>query len=119
MKRILISCPGTSDPVRGEHDGPMLHILRRYRPELALQILSPEMRGYEQRDGRFEKTRAWIAAHWEGDCPEFRYLDLSGTEVTLTRISASGNSPLRAAIASRRGRSSASMSCTSVPDRSR
>ncbi|MBR4425815.1 MAG: hypothetical protein IKS66_07750, partial [Oscillospiraceae bacterium] len=100
MKRILISCPGTSDPVRGEHDGPMLHILRRYRPELALQILSPEMRGNEQRDGRFEKTRAWIAAHWEGDCPAFRYLDLSGTEVhdmdALER-------PLREAMAAQSG----------------
>lgn len=31
--KILFTCMGTSDPVRGYRDGPMLHILRWYRPE--------------------------------------------------------------------------------------
>lgn len=73
MKRILFSCLGTTDPVRGEHDGPMLHILRHYRPESAMLILTPEIRELAERDGRFEKTRDWIAAHWDGYCPDFCY----------------------------------------------
>ena len=76
MKRVLFSCLGTTDPVRGEHDGPMLHILRHYRPESVFLVLTPEIRGFERKDGRFEKTEKWIASHWGGYCPEFRYFDI-------------------------------------------
>lgn len=34
MKRILFSCVGSTDPVRGLRDGSMLHIMRHYRPEI-------------------------------------------------------------------------------------
>ena len=80
MKRILLSCLGTSDPVRGEHDGPMLHILRHYRPDAAFLILSAEIGGFDRNDGRFEKTRAWISAHWGGYSPVFRYFKLDVTD---------------------------------------
>ena len=73
IKRILFSCLGTTDPVRGEHDGPMLHILRHYRPESAVLILTPEISELAEKDGRFEKTREWIAKHWGDYRPEFRY----------------------------------------------
>ena len=73
MKRVLFSCLGTSDPVRGEHDGPMMHILRHYRPERVDLILTPEIRENAEEDARFERTRDWIVAHWGGYCPEFRY----------------------------------------------
>ena len=43
MKQILFSCIGTSDPLRGEHDGPMLHILRQYRPESVWLFLTSEI----------------------------------------------------------------------------
>ena len=74
VKRILFSCIGTSDPVRGEHDGPMLHILRHYRPEGVWLFLTPEMRQLAAGDGRLEKTRAWIGEHWGGYQPAFHYL---------------------------------------------
>lgn len=77
MKQILFSCLGTTDPVRGEHDGPMLHILRHYRPEGAYLFLTPEIREMAGKDSRFEKTGSWIAAHWGGYRPEIRYIDSS------------------------------------------
>ncbi|MBR2742264.1 MAG: hypothetical protein IKD89_01600 [Clostridia bacterium] len=77
MKQILLSCIGTTDPVRGEHDGPMLHILRYYRPESAWLIFTPEMRELAMKDGRFERTLEWISAHWNGYRPDFRYEELS------------------------------------------
>ena len=40
--RILFTCMGTSDPVRGYRDGPMLHILRWYRPEKVWVFLTEE-----------------------------------------------------------------------------
>lgn len=76
MKQVLFSCLGTTDPVRGEHDGPMLHILRHYRPESVFLVLTPEIREFDNRDARFEKAREWIAAHWDGYCPAFRYYDV-------------------------------------------
>ena len=42
MMRLLFTCMGTSDPVRGYHDGPMLHIIRHYRPEVICVFLSDE-----------------------------------------------------------------------------
>ncbi len=43
MKRILFTCVGASDPVRGDFDGPMLHIIRHYRPETVYFYMSKEM----------------------------------------------------------------------------
>lgn len=77
MKQVLFSCVGSTDPVRGGHDGPMLHILRQYRPESVLLVISAEMKTFDDKDGRYEKTREWIAANWGGYCPDFRrvYVD--------------------------------------------
>ena len=77
MKQILFSCVGTTDPVRGEHDGPILHILRHYRPESVLLFLTPEIRELAETDDRFGKTQAWICEHWEGYQPEFHYMESS------------------------------------------
>ena len=74
MKQILFSCAGTSDPVRGEHDGPMLHILRHYRPTAVYLFLTAEIEQYADADGRFEMTRAWICKHWDGYSPDFHYI---------------------------------------------
>ena len=65
MRQILFSCVGTSDPVRGEHDGPMLHILRHYRPACVYLFLTPEIAALAGQDRRFEKTFAWVTAHWD------------------------------------------------------
>ena len=75
MKQILFSCIGTTDPVRGEHDGPMLHILRHYRPEKAYLFFTPEIRALAEQDSRMEKTLAWICQNWNGYRPKFTYVD--------------------------------------------
>lgn len=75
MKQILFSCVGTTDPVRGEHDGPMLHIVRHYRPETVCLFLTKEIRELANTDDRFAKTEAWISRHWDGYSPEFQYID--------------------------------------------
>ena len=69
MRQVLFSCAGTTDPVRGEHDGPMLHILRHYRPESVYLFLTPEIAALAKKDSRFEKTIAWIGEHWDGYHP--------------------------------------------------
>lgn len=43
MSKKLITSVGTTDPIRGFHDGPLLHIARVYRPEKIILIFSEEM----------------------------------------------------------------------------
>lgn len=40
---ILIAVVGKTDPIRSEHDGPILHIIRWYHPERAVLILTAEI----------------------------------------------------------------------------
>lgn len=54
MKRILFSCVGSSDPVRGFRDGSMLHIVRHYRPDKVVLYLSAEIREDDAEDHRFQ-----------------------------------------------------------------
>lgn len=42
-KDILIAVIGNTDPIRGQYDGPLLHIVRWYRPEKVFMILTEEI----------------------------------------------------------------------------
>lgn len=53
---VLFSPIGTADPITQLGDGPMLHIVRRCRPDKVVLFLSPEMAKYQDSDGRY--TRA-------------------------------------------------------------
>ena len=64
-ERVLLSCVGTSDPVRGYHDGGMLHIMRYYRPQKVYIFLSQEIEDFENRDSRFAKTISHANEHWQ------------------------------------------------------
>lgn len=72
MEQILFSCIGTTDPVRGEHDGPMLHIVRRYRPKRIYLFYSMEMAKTQAAVSYVRKTRDWMNAHWGGYQPEWQ-----------------------------------------------
>ena len=61
MPDILFTCAGTTDPVRGGHDGGILHIMRYYRPEKVYLFLSKEMVDYEKKDHRFERTFRYVS----------------------------------------------------------
>ena len=55
-EQILFSCLGSTDPVRGLHDGAMLHIVRHYQPEKIFWYITKEMREIEKRDNRYRKA---------------------------------------------------------------
>ena len=46
-KKVLLTFAGNTDPTRGQHDGPIIHICRYYKPEKIYLILTKEM---EKRD---------------------------------------------------------------------
>ena len=56
MDDILFTCAGTSDPVRGNRDGGILHIMRYYHPKRVYLFLSQQIADLEAQDHRFEKT---------------------------------------------------------------
>lgn len=67
---ILFSCLGSTDPVRGEHDGPMLHIARHYRPDRILWYMSKEMRMMEEKDNRYALSIEYLKKQCPGYEPE-------------------------------------------------
>lgn len=67
---VLFTCIGTSDPVRGYRDGPMLHILRYHRPKKVWILLSDEAEKNEMSDRRLEETWLFMKEHWDGYSPE-------------------------------------------------
>lgn len=69
MERVLYSCIGTTDPVRGMRDGGLLHILRFYRPETVYLFLSGEMVRLDRQDGRIGKTFDFLRENWDGYAP--------------------------------------------------
>lgn len=54
--RILYSAVGDTDPIRGCHDGAMLHILRHYHPDKLVLFLSKEMVKKEEDRGVYTKA---------------------------------------------------------------
>ena len=77
MKQVLFSCVGSTDPVRGEHDGGVLHIMRHYRPEKLYLIFSTEMQAFDEKEQRFDRVIQFIDEHWDGYKPELQRISMA------------------------------------------
>ncbi len=62
---ILFSPVGTADPLTILGDGPMLHIVRHYRPQKVVLFLSPAMAKFQEEDHRYS-TAIELLADSEG-----------------------------------------------------
>lgn len=60
--RILISAVGDTDPFRNFHDGALIHIARKYRPEKVILIFSEHT---AKKQGNIEKALFSIAPNYE------------------------------------------------------
>jgi len=58
---VLFSCVGSTDPIRDNFDGPMLHIIRHYQPHTVYIFLSQEMGMREEKDRRFSRAVELLA----------------------------------------------------------
>lgn len=45
-----------TDPIRSDYDGPMLHIIRHFKPHTVYMFLSSEIEGLDDYDDRYSKT---------------------------------------------------------------
>lgn len=60
--RVLISAVGDTDPFRNFHDGALIHIARKYRPEKVILIFSEHT---AKKQGNIEKALFSIAPNYE------------------------------------------------------
>lgn len=70
QETILFSCLGSTDPVRGEHDGAMLHIARHYKPERIVWYMTQEMRLIGEKDNRYALSIEYLKKQCPGYAPE-------------------------------------------------
>lgn len=77
--RVLISAVGDTDPFRNFHDGALIHIARKYRPEKVILIFSEHT---EKKQGNIEKALFSIAPDYK---PEVKTHDsiISDNEVHI------------------------------------
>ena len=53
MSTVLFSPLGKTDPISGQHDGALLHIIRTYKPDIVYIYASKEICDFEDQDGRY------------------------------------------------------------------
>lgn len=70
---LLFSQIGLSDPVSEDRDGPLLHLLRNYRPDTIGLFLSKEVIEEEERTQFLQKTFDYIKEEWEDYSPKVIY----------------------------------------------
>lgn len=79
---IFFSPIGTADPLTQLGDGPMLHIIRHYRPERVVLFLSPKMAEYQEQDQRYTKAIELLSAECHGgDVPTIELVKSNTTDV--------------------------------------
>ena len=66
-RRVLLTFAGNTDPTRGQHDGPILHICRYYKPEKIYLILTEEMKLRDKKNNIYEEA---IKENLKGYLPE-------------------------------------------------
>ncbi|MBP3584853.1 MAG: hypothetical protein J6J59_04090, partial [Peptococcaceae bacterium] len=60
MSYILFSPIGKTDPITTYHDGSMLHICRKYKPEKVYLYISQEMLKFHYQDNRYCQCLEWL-----------------------------------------------------------
>lgn len=73
-KVILISPIGSSDPIRDDYDGPMLHIARHYKPDKIYLLMTNEMKEHEDYNHIYTKAINFLY-HGEKDNKELPCLN--------------------------------------------
>lgn len=79
--KILFSPIGTADPITQLGDGPMLHIVRHYRPDVVVLFLSPKMSAYQNSDKRYTEAIERLYAGEGRPSPEIRTVESGNGDV--------------------------------------
>ena len=72
---VLFSPVGTADPLTILGDGPMLHIVRQYRPQKVVLFLSPAMARFQNEDQRYSMAIELLAESEGFVMPELELIE--------------------------------------------
>lgn len=72
---ILFTPVGMSDPIRGNYDGPFLHILRYKKPEKAYVFLTKETLAFHLEDNRYERLGKKVCPDCQFVFMDYSYID--------------------------------------------
>jgi len=68
MECVLFSPIGKTDPITNYHDGSLIHICRKYKPEKVYLYLSKEMLYFHELDNRYCKCLQWLQEKEKFSC---------------------------------------------------
>ncbi|NLL52655.1 MAG: hypothetical protein GX207_07730 [Peptococcaceae bacterium] len=75
LKRVLFSTLGMTDPMKNDFDGPMLHILRHYRPQKVYLFMTKRVCELAEQDNRYRLQIEYLCKQENFNCEiiELRY----------------------------------------------
>ncbi|HZJ85273.1 MAG TPA: hypothetical protein VFD02_07010 [Syntrophomonadaceae bacterium] len=75
MPKVLFSTLGMTDPIKNDYDGPLLHIMRKYRPEKVYLFMTKRICELSDEDARYRVQIQYLCAHEGFICEviELRY----------------------------------------------
>lgn len=82
MSNILFSTLGMTDPIKNDHDGPFLHIMRHYKPEKVYFFMTKRVCELADQDDRYRIQTAKLCEEEGFDCEivELRYEEIDRPE---------------------------------------
>lgn len=79
MSSVLFSCVSGADPVNKKKDGPMLHIIRKYRPHAVYIFETQENANCQKKDGRYSKAIEKFNKDYNCDI-EYKFIETGITD---------------------------------------
>lgn len=82
MPKVLFSTVGMTDPIKNDYDGPLLHIMRKYKPEKVYLFMTKRVCEIANEDDRYRKQIQLLCAREDFACEviERRYDDLDNPQ---------------------------------------
>ncbi|HZK43628.1 MAG TPA: hypothetical protein VFC73_05000 [Syntrophomonadaceae bacterium] len=82
MSKILFSTLGMTDPIKNDYDGPLLHIMRKYKPEQVYLFMTKRICELADEDDRYRLQIEYLCAKEEFTCEiiERRYEDIDNPQ---------------------------------------
>ncbi|MFX4261139.1 type III-A CRISPR-associated CARF protein Csm6 [Pelotomaculum propionicicum] len=82
MPKVLFSTLGMTDPIKNDHDGPFLHIMRHYKPQKAYLFMTKRVCELADQDDRYRIHAAALCREEGFNCEiiELRYEEIDNPQ---------------------------------------
>jgi hypothetical protein len=82
LQKILFSALGMTDPIKNDYDGPLLHIMRNYKPQKVYLFMTKRVCELADQDDRYRLQAARLCEKEGFDCEliELRYEEIDNPQ---------------------------------------